>query len=324
MNQYIAKLSGNSQQTLQEHTEKLLENFEILKKYVQKYIQLDKETEKEEIEKAVYLACLFHDIGKASKEFQAKITKQKPQPKQEIPHNLLSAVIFYFLRKHFKDNIDLFRKIQYAVAYHHDRYDADINKSKPILEDFATRVENDLKGWILEKLKIYEITQLNIDKSKLIDGLRSALEFKKQILRNENFLKDKKAILIKGLLHRLDHAASADVEVEKGLIEDYQSIFIKGLSKKGISELRDFQKKALDYKDKSVILTASTGMGKTEFALNWVAGYKAFYTLPVRVSVNSMYERISNIFGKDNVGILHANTTQIFILITLKTWKTAE
>ncbi|MBX0311987.1 MAG: CRISPR-associated helicase Cas3', partial [Sulfurihydrogenibium sp.] len=101
--------------------------------------------------------------------------------------------------------------------------------------------------------------------------------------------------------------------VEKGLIEDYQSIFIKGLSKKGINELRDFQKKALDYKDKSVILTASTGMGKTEFALNWVAGDKAFYTLPVRVSVNSMYERISNIFGKDNVGILHANTTDFYL-----------
>jgi len=304
MNQYIAKLSGNNQQTLQEHTEKLLENFEILKKY----IQLDKETEK-----AVYLACLFHDIGKASKEFQAKITKQKPQPKQEIPHNILSAGIFYFLKKHFKDNIDLFRKIQYAVAYHHDRYDVDADKSKLILEDFADRVENDLKDWILEKLKIYEITQLNIDKSKLIDGLRSALEFKKQILRNENFLKDRQTILIKGLLHRLDHAASADVEVEKGLIEDYQSIFIKGLSKKGINKLRDFQKKALDYKDKSVILTAGTGMGKTEFALNWVAGDKAFYTLPVRVSVNSMYERISNIFGKDNVGILHANTTDFYL-----------
>jgi CRISPR-associated endonuclease/helicase Cas3 len=310
MNQYIAKSSGNNQQTLQEHTEKLLENFEILKKY----LRLDKETEKEEIEKAVYLACLFHDIGKASKEFQAKITKQKPQPKQEIPHNLLSAVIFYFLRKHhFKENLDLFKKIHYAIACHHNRCDMDIDNPEPILEDFAVRVENDLKDWILEKLKIYEITQLNIDKAKLIDGLRSALELKKWILRNEDFIKDKKTILIKGLLHRLDHAASADVEVEKGLIEDYQSIFIKGLSKKGINKLKDFQKKALDYKDKSVILTASTGMGKTEFALNWVAGDKAFYTLPVRVSVNSMYERISNIFGKDNVGILHANTTDFYL-----------
>jgi CRISPR-associated helicase Cas3/CRISPR-associated HD domain protein len=310
MNQYIAKLSGNNKQTLQEHTEKLLENFEILKKY----IRLEKE-EKEEIEKAVYLACLFHDIGKASKEFQAKITKQKPQPKQEIPHNLLSAAIFFFLRKYFKDT-DLFKKIQYAVAYHHDRYDVDIYKSyklEPILKDFAIRVENDLKDWILEKLKIYEITQLNLDKSKLIHGLHAALELRNKILIDKKFIKDRKTVLIKGLLHRLDHAASADVEVEKGLIEDYQNIFIKGLSKKGINELRDFQKKALDYKDKSVILTASTGMGKTEFALNWVAGDKAFYTLPVRVSVNSMYERISNIFGKDNVGILHANTTDFYL-----------
>jgi CRISPR-associated endonuclease/helicase Cas3 len=310
MNQYIAKLSGNNQQTLQEHTEKLLENFEILKKYIQKHIQLEKE--KEEIEKAVYLACLFHDIGKASKEFQAKITKQKPQPKQEIPHNLLSAAIFFFLRNYFKDNPELFEKIQYAVAYHHDRYDVDIDKSEPILKDFAIRVENDLKDWILEKLKIYEITQLNLDKSKLIHGLLYALDFKNKILIDKKF-KDRKTVLIKGLLHRLDHAASADVEVEKGLIEDYQNVFIKGLSKKGINELKDFQKKALDYKDKSVILTASTGMGKTEFALNWVAGNKAFYTLPVRVSVNSMYERISNIFGKENTGILHADVMNFYL-----------
>jgi CRISPR-associated endonuclease/helicase Cas3 len=308
MNQYIAKSSGDNQQTLQEHTEKLLENFEILKKYIQKYTQLDKETEK-----AIYLACLFHDVGKASKEFQAKITKQKPQPKQEIPHNLLSAVIFYFLRKHFRDNRHLFEKIQYAIAYHHDRYDADIDKSKPILENFASRVENDLKDWILEKLKNLEITQLDINKEKLSIALSSALEFKKQSIKYKNLLKDKQTIIIKGLLHRIDHAASADVEVEKGSIEDYQNVFIKGLSKKGINELKDFQKKALDYKDKSVILTASTGMGKTEFALNWVAGYKTFYTLPVRVSVNSMYERISNIFGKDNIGILHANTTDFYL-----------
>jgi hypothetical protein len=67
MNQYIAKLSGNNQQTLQEHTEKLLENFEILKKY----IRLEKE-EKEEIEKAVYLACLFHDMEKHQKNFKQR------------------------------------------------------------------------------------------------------------------------------------------------------------------------------------------------------------------------------------------------------------
>jgi CRISPR-associated endonuclease/helicase Cas3 len=309
MNQYIAKKSDNNQQTLQEHTEKLLENFEILKEILKKYIPLDKETEK-----AIYLACLFHDIGKASKEFQAKITKQEPQPKQEIPHNLLSAAIFYFLRNsHFKEDPYLYKKIHYAVACHHNRCDIDIKNLEPILEDFAVRVENDLKDWILEKLKNYGIAQLNIDKSKLTDGLRFTSELKNWISRNEYFLKDRETILIKGLLHRLDHAASADVEVEKGLIEDYQNVFIKGLSKKGINKLRDFQKKALDYKDKSVILTASTGMGKTEFALNWVAGNKAFYTLPVRVSVNSMYERISNIFGKDNVGILHANTTDFYL-----------
>jgi CRISPR-associated endonuclease/helicase Cas3 len=309
MNQYIAKLSGDNQQTLQEHTEKLLENFEILKKYIKKYTQLDEETEK-----AIYLACLFHDVGKASKEFQAKITNQKPQPKQEIPHNLLSAVIFYFLRNpYFKDNRSLFEKTQYTIAYHHDRYNVDADISKPILEDFADRVESDLKDWILEKIKNLEITQLNIDKSKLIIALLSVLEFKKQSIKYKDLIKDRQTILIKGLLHRLDHAASADVEVEKGLIEDYQNVFIKGLSKKGINKLKDFQKKALDYKDKSIILTASTGMGKTEFALNWVAGDKAFYTLPVRVSVNSMYERISNIFRKDNVGILHANTMYFYL-----------
>ncbi|MDQ7056764.1 MAG: CRISPR-associated helicase Cas3' [Persephonella sp.] len=48
-------------------------------------------------------------------------------------------------------------------------------------------------------------------------------------------------------------------------------------------------------------------MGKTEFAVNWIGKEKAFYTLPVRVSVNAMYERFTDIFGKEKVGLLHSD-----------------
>jgi len=298
---YYAKAFGGQYQTLQEHTEKLLENFEILKRHV----NLDKD-----LEQALYLSCLFHDIGKASREFQEKITKQKLSSNKEIPHNLLSTTVFYCLRKHFKDK-HLFDKILYAIAYHHDRDKIkSTNKVGEVLKDFGTRVDADLKDWLLEKLQACDIAELNIDQTRLLSGLNVAKDLKHK-MENE-FKKDKQAILIKGFLHRLDHAASAGVEVEKGLIQDYQNKLLAGLSKKGINGLKDFQKKALDYKDKSIILTASTGMGKTEFALNWVAGSKAFYTLPLRAAVNAMYERISNIFGKDNVGILHADTMNVY------------
>ena len=46
------------------------------------------------------------------------------------------------------------------------------------------------------------------------------------------------------------------------------------------------------HQEDNIIVIAATGSGKTEGALMWIQDKKAFYTLPLRVSINAIYERI--------------------------------
>ncbi|MDY6895359.1 MAG: CRISPR-associated helicase Cas3', partial [Thermotogota bacterium] len=54
------------------------------------------------------------------------------------------------------------------------------------------------------------------------------------------------------------------------------------------------------------ILIAPTGSGKTEYALYTYPGKKTIYLLPMKVSSNAMYERLSDIFTKEKVSLLHS------------------
>ena len=55
-------------------------------------------------------------------------------------------------------------------------------------------------------------------------------------------------------------------------------------------------------------MTASTGMGKTEAALIWAGKDKTFYTLPYKVSINAIYQRIrnQNYYDSDKAVLLHS------------------
>ena len=60
----------------------------------------------------------------------------------------------------------------------------------------------------------------------------------------------------------------------------------------------------------SALLEAPTGSGKTEAALHWalanrIGGERIFYILPYQASINKMDERLRELFGEENVGILH-------------------
>ena len=59
-------------------------------------------------------------------------------------------------------------------------------------------------------------------------------------------------------------------------------------------------------KDKNILVIGSTGIGKTESALIWSSNSKLFFTLPLRVSINAIYDRIYDNINYHHVGLLHS------------------
>ena len=75
-------------------------------------------------------------------------------------------------------------------------------------------------------------------------------------------------------------------------------------------------------REKNIILKASTGMGKTETALIWIDNDKGFFTLPLRVSINALFDRVSKEDIKyDYAGLLHSTSLdymQQMIIVIMK------
>ncbi len=131
--------------------------------------------------------------------------------------------------------------------------------------------------------------------------------------------REKEAVILKGLLHRLDHSASAGVPVEEEPHRERIARLEEYLKRKRSKEknfefkgFKPFQLRGRELMDESVILEAPTGSGKTEFALNWLGDDKGFYTLPVRTAVNSMFYRLKEPFK--TVGLLHGERAAYYLL----------
>ena len=63
-----------------------------------------------------------------------------------------------------------------------------------------------------------------------------------------------------------------------------------------------------DHKNDNVVVIAPTGSGKTEAALLWLDGEKGFYTLPLKVSSNAIYDRIKKKYFYEDVALLHSDS----------------
>src|SRR5699024_12382836 len=113
-------------------------------------------------------------------------------------------------------------------------------------------------------------------------------------------------ILIKGLLHRLDHAASSHVDIEVDTDVDIAALTKKYIDTAfGKYSLRQLQKFTYQHQDKKLVIVAQTGMGKTEASLLWAGRDKTFFTLPIRVSLNALFDRVHDEMAYNNVGLLH-------------------
>ena len=296
-------------QTIEEHTNKLIELFNKFKDVYGKYF------EKHELE-LIKIACETHDLGKMNSRFQKKLYKSINKEKlfeydkdieelyknidiKEIPHGILSCSFLNIDELEDKFGTDYTEAVVSAVYNHHQRDFSDI-KNKYIKEI----VNKDLKKYANIYDKNLECDSFGIQMNVIKEGVDNDYKF---------WLK---FIIIKGMLNKIDYAASVYVYNKKDFGIDELEITpdnscekVKTKFEKNKYELNDCQEFMLKSNDKNIIVIASTGIGKTEGALLWAGDSKTFYTLPIKVSINAIYERIKNqeYYDKEKITILHSD-----------------
>lgn len=302
-------------QTIEEHTNKLIELFNKFKEVYGKYF------EKHELE-LIKIACETHDLGKMNSRFQKKLYKSINKEKlfecdkdieefyknidiKEIPHGILSCSFLNIDELEDRFGTDYTEAVVSAVYNHHQRDFSDI-KNKDIKEV----VNKDLKKYADMYDKNLQCDSFSIQMNVIKEGVDNDYEF---------WLK---FIVIKGMLNKIDYAASVCFYnkekrmYEFGINKDDFEMTADNSCEKVLSkfkqkkyELKDCQEFMNNNKDKNIIVVASTGIGKTEGALLWAGDSKTFYTLPIKVSINAIYERIKtqNYYDKEKITILHSD-----------------
>lgn len=297
-NKYLAKTY--KEKTIIQHTQDLLNQLNILKSI---YPNLLNEEEWEILEYAIK----YHDIGKINTKFQNKLYKKLKYvmnlndtiKSEEIPHNYLSACFIDTDKFEEKFGREAAKILLSAVYYHHDREEKDIT-------------DEDVEDLIKQSRGLQNF--FDIDLSKINNS------FRRYILRPKDYeiMEGKKYILIKGLLNKLDYIASMDkrdVNIEEEIRQNGQTVsdIIKQITEEEYNgNYREVQKYMLDNKNDNLVVISYTGSGKTEAALLWADNSKTFYTLPLKVSINAMYNRIKNNIGYKKTLLLHSDAHSFY------------
>ena len=293
---YYAK--SNPKETIKQHTNKLLENLTILKDKYGDKIACKINIDKKRFWMLMKIVCLYHDVGKVFTPFQnmirAKIELQPITTRfnyELIKHEQISPMFVPCKKYNLTEDE---RKLVYqAIYYHHERDSIHIDRTllKQIIEeDIKPNLEE-----IKKELQI-EVEELKTFYLGLVEGEARIREGDK--LYNEY-------CLLKGLLHRLDHCSSGYIKVEDETDEEVDKFVEKYMAEKNFN-LNNIQTYSRENSDNNLVVIGSTGIGKTEASLMWSKNDKTFFSLPLRISINAIYDRISEKIRYEHVGLLHS------------------
>ncbi|MDR0453233.1 MAG: CRISPR-associated helicase Cas3' [Deferribacteraceae bacterium] len=299
MKKILAKSDGT---TLEEHTNALIACYDNWLVQIQKINPLlyDKIADWRSFVRDM---LFFHDQGKRVAPFQQNLSDKSKQP---VWHELLSLA---FISEEKEDSWgDCAKYILNAIANHHkrDRGNPEIRKLhieylKDIYDDYKNNKPTD---WDWLKSNGWD---------ECIEKTVNCIFYDTDFFGKSNF-DPFKHNFFKGMLHKCDYAASAGLKnMETIYSGNYNLAFQNYMSYKPLSPL---QEKSGELSEKSVILIAPTGSGKTELSMNWVrknGSCKVFYLLGMRTAVQKMYERWKDCFGDSNVKLLHGEIAYYMI-----------
>jgi len=316
MDKYFAKTAF--EETIASHTANLIKQLNLLKSLYENKVSeyLDWEI--------LRIVCLYHDIGKADINFQnylrailkidlleaGELGKLSP-----INHNFISpAFIPKSILEPFdkEDRVVIFQ----SIFRHHIRHEPDAKA----LEKYVKLIEFEFDKFDFEEkglqIPIREKPSLKYMRNTVNKYITESMEFDSDEDQERIFYK---YVMVKGLLNRIDYAAStvfsseedtASVELEP---DELGEIVKDNLAKAGY-KFNSLQEYMIENRDSNNIVVAATGFGKTEAALLWIGKNKGFFTLPLKVSINAIYDRLIemyktlNIGNEHKIGLLHSDT----------------
>lgn len=300
LNQALEKAYAKSTgETIREHTDNMLVRLKKLIEIRGKEILCCCPDEwREDFWELAKIIIEYHDYGKLHSPFQRIMCKlggfEEPYEildvPEIIPHNFLSPC--FLPEQILKKYENLLPVIIQAISYHHER-DIDEKMFKKIVDIVA---EQDLSRF----------------KKPLFLKYWQYLDPRGYINPKDNKV-FKLLVLLKGLLHRVDYTASGDMDVE--IVSENIGHVISNKLKEKNSDLNEIQKFALKNNDRDLLIIAPTGSGKTEAGALYVNRSKGFFVLPLRVSIDSIYDRLTGIpkgdelkYGFNNVGLMHSTS----------------
>ena len=288
--------------------------------------------------KNLFLFIYFHDVGKIILEFQNNIKKGKTS--NNYPHALYS---FYLLRDlKYESNLSLEYELLSVLGHHTQLYSSIYDDQKNI----PTFLENEIIMFIdliydtfinLGFNNYFELNKLKFN----LNFTFNSIKFKryrnnlitKSAQYNNKFLLKSIFTFFFSILQLCDDYASYNFhnfvknkqifnEKVSGSVlnnpENYswrldEDFYLKKLFIK--YKPYEFQKILINNPEINTLLFAPCGRGKTEAAIGWALSSlkkfnknKIIFAMPTQVTSNAMWDRLSKIFGFDNVGLYHGKS----------------
>ncbi len=289
-------------ETLHSHTRRVVE----VGRWIAERLQLP-----DSLKQQVELACMLHDVGKATHSFQKRMEAAQKGGRlpPAYPHALASLpfVLAIESRRFGQRSPKLATA---AVLTHHSPLHPRLYEGIAKPPDFIEEAVREwFAQWLPEALEgLTRLLQVNPaawlhQQANYPDGSRTLMQ-QFQRLPVQEFT------LVKALLCLADWLASAHREARTIFLTHGKQKLLKYLqAQKGLTPdcLYAYQREAESNRDARLYLQAPTGTGKTEAMLLWAGDAKQIvYLLPTQATVNAMWRRLQAIYGRDRVGIAHS------------------
>ena len=262
------------------------------------------------LRRRVEIACILHDVGKATQSFQKRMEAARKGTKlpPAYPHALASFPFVLALESQ-RFGQQSHKLATAAVLTHHSPLHPRLYEGIMGSPDF---IEQALRKWLAQWLTESPETLMRLLREKPAVWLYREASYpdgSRTLMQQFQRLPVQAFTLIKAILCLADWLASAHQKADRIFLTRGKQKLLKYLQIKkqlGLEHLHDFQREAHSRQESRLYLQAPTGAGKTEAMLLFAGdSERILYLLPTQATANAMHTRLAAIYGRDAVGIAH-------------------